>query len=105
MKDKPSATNRPNMPVSPKKKPKQSFSISVDVDTNKMQLKLRAIAKHTAALADELDAIDNAWQCSECGSNSYTTLFDGTNIVMCTCDGCGKHLTNDDLPTNLEGTD
>ncbi|MFJ7950766.1 hypothetical protein ACIQZG_04460 [Lysinibacillus sp. NPDC096418] len=40
---------------SDKRKP---LSIEVDVDTNKMQLKLRAIAKHTEALADELDKID-----------------------------------------------
>ncbi|BAK15840.1 translation initiation factor 2, gamma subunit [Solibacillus silvestris StLB046] len=40
-------------------KPKQSISVAVEADTNKLQLKLRAIAKHTAALADELDAIDN----------------------------------------------
>ena len=40
-------------------KPKQSLSISVDMETNKMQLKLRAIAKHAEALANELDVIDN----------------------------------------------
>ncbi|WP_342550949.1 hypothetical protein MKX57_09345 [Lysinibacillus sp. FSL M8-0216] len=42
------------------KKPSKSLSISVDMDTDKMQLKLRAIAKHVGALADEFDAIDNA---------------------------------------------
>lgn len=42
-----------------KRKPKQSIAIAVEADTNKLQLKLRAIAKHTEALADELDAIDN----------------------------------------------
>ncbi|MBX8942485.1 hypothetical protein [Lysinibacillus sp. K60] len=40
-------------------KPSKSLSISVDMDTEKMQLKLRAIAKHVGALADELDAINN----------------------------------------------
>ena len=40
------------------KKPSKSLSISFDMDTDKMQLKLRAIAKHAGALADELDAID-----------------------------------------------
>lgn len=38
-------------------KPK-GITVSVDMDTDKMQLKLRAIAKHVGALADELDAID-----------------------------------------------
>jgi len=38
----------------------RNLSIDVLVNTDKMQLKLRAIAKHTAALADELDAIDNS---------------------------------------------
>lgn len=44
-------------------KPKQSrgVTIEVGVDTDKLQLKLRAIAKHAGALADELDAIDNAY--------------------------------------------
>lgn len=37
----------------------RSLSIDVLVNTDKMQLKLRAVAKHTTALADELDAIDN----------------------------------------------
>lgn len=56
--DKPSLTNRPSKPVTPKKVPK-GITVSVDMDTDKMQLKLRAIAKHVGALADELDAIDN----------------------------------------------
>ena len=42
-----------------KLKPKQSLSISVNMNTDKLQLKLRAIAKHTEALADELDVIDS----------------------------------------------
>lgn len=37
---------------------KGKVSIDVDLHTDKLQLKLRAIAKHTAALADELDEID-----------------------------------------------
>lgn len=37
----------------------KELSISVDMDTDKLQLKLRAIAKHAEQLADELDAIDN----------------------------------------------
>lgn len=41
------------------KKDSKALSIQVDMDTDKMQLKLRAIAKHVSALADELDNIDN----------------------------------------------
>lgn len=41
------------------KKESKTLSIQVDMDTDKMQLKLRAIAKHVSALADELDSIDN----------------------------------------------
>ena len=35
------------------------LSISVDVNTDKMLMKLRAIAKHAEALADELEKIDS----------------------------------------------
>ena len=41
-----------------KRKP---LSIEVDMNTDKLQLKLRAIAKHVGALADELDAIDSIY--------------------------------------------
>lgn len=44
-----------------KKEPKSSarnLCIDVTINTDKMQLKLRAIAKHAGALADELDSID-----------------------------------------------
>ncbi len=37
----------------------RNLSIDVAVNIDKMQLKLRAIAKYAEALADELDAIDN----------------------------------------------
>ncbi|MFD4492980.1 hypothetical protein [Lysinibacillus fusiformis] len=49
-----------------KKKPKTSarnLSIEVLMNTDKMQLKLRAIAKHVSALADELDNIDKDIEC------------------------------------------
>lgn len=38
----------------------QSNTVDVDINTNKMQLKLRAIAKHCEALSNELDAISNS---------------------------------------------
>ncbi|MER2048153.1 MAG: hypothetical protein ABTA23_07945 [Solibacillus sp.] len=37
----------------------QSIRLGVDKDTDKLQLKLRAIAKHAEALANELNAIDS----------------------------------------------
>jgi len=45
------------------KKERKALSIQVDMDTYKMQLKLRAIAKHVSALADELDNIDKDINC------------------------------------------
>lgn len=36
----------------------KGLSIDVTADTNNLSLKLRAIAKHASALADELDEID-----------------------------------------------
>lgn len=60
--DKPSLTNRPDKPVTPKG-PIRGITLSLDVDTDKMQLKLRAIAKYVGALADELDNIDKDIEC------------------------------------------
>lgn len=37
----------------------KSIEIKLDADTNKLSLKLKAIAKHAEALANELDAIDS----------------------------------------------
>ncbi|WP_193767082.1 hypothetical protein [Lysinibacillus parviboronicapiens] len=37
----------------------KGITVSLDMDTDKMQLKLRTIAKHGGAFADELDAIDS----------------------------------------------
>ncbi|MGA4519606.1 hypothetical protein ACPA0F_20320 [Solibacillus silvestris] len=67
---------------------RKPLSISVDVETNKLQLKLRAIAKHTEALADELDAIDNTWQC-DCGSLNYTDhVYPSGSLTTRVCNGC-----------------
>lgn len=51
---------------------RKPLSISVDMNTDKLQLKLRAIAKHVEALADELDAIDNEHD------NELPTRFEGS---------------------------
>lgn len=86
---------------------RKPLSISVDMDTNKMQLKLRAIAKHTEALADELDAIDNAWQC-DCGCTEYVVheVLEKIQHQLCKCVKCGEKfvITPNDLSTDVEGS-
>ena len=52
------------------------IKVSVGMDTNKLQLKLKAIAKHAEALAKELDEIDEA-ECPQCGSCEHETIFYG----------------------------
>ena len=79
--------------------------ITIDMDTDKMQLKLRAIAKHAEALADELDAIDNAWQC-DCGCTGYvdeSLINSGTDEVICAqriCNDCGEAYAIPNEPTH-----
>lgn len=61
-------------------KPQDSkMSITVDMDSTNLVKKLNAIAKHTKALADELERIDE-----------------------CICPECGKKLNNDILHSNGE---
>ncbi|WP_249659394.1 hypothetical protein [Lysinibacillus fusiformis] len=88
----------------------KGITIRLEFD-DKSKLKLRAIAKHVGALADELDAIDNAWQC-DCGSIEYidTTLeaFKESRCTVRECNQCHERYaipTDDELPTRLEGTD
>ena len=50
---------------------KRKTSITVDVDTSKLTLKVRAIAKHAEALADELERIDKETNVDE---HKQTTL-------------------------------
>lgn len=105
--DKPSLTIRPDKPVTPKKEPK-GITVSVNMDTDKMQLKLRAIAEHTTALADELDRIDNLEPCRECGSlnHSVSKVYDGDELFShyIECHDCGVKY-HDELPTRLEGSE
>ncbi|OXS66089.1 hypothetical protein B1B04_24400 [Lysinibacillus sp. KCTC 33748] len=83
----------------------EGITIELGFD-DKSKLKLRAIAKHVGALADELDKIDNLKECEACGSyNTVTeTLADGETreviSVFKKCDDCGN-----ELPTRLEGSD
>lgn len=91
---------------------RKPLSISVDMSTDKLQLKLRAIAKHAEALANELEAIDTAWQC-DCGATEYaeSKLFDDDKRMVegvRRCMGCGESyaiLSDDDLPTRFEGSE
>lgn len=41
-------------------KNKKNLNIDINLNTNTLQRKLRVIAKHTEALANELDEIDNS---------------------------------------------
>lgn len=92
-----------------KKEPKSSarnLSIDVAMNTDNLQLKLRAIAKHTEALADELDAIDNAWQC-DCGSTEFVDFYSDSKVIRRECEKCSEQyaMNDDGLPTRLEGSD
>lgn len=107
--DKPSLTIRPDNPVTPKKEPK-GITVSVDMDTDKMQLKLRAIAKHTEALADELDVIDSN-ECTELSVKQIELLErmielnKQNGMAICICDVDRVLKLDDELPTRLEGSD
>ncbi|TQR28333.1 hypothetical protein C7Y47_22085 [Lysinibacillus sphaericus] len=77
---------------------------------SKSKLKLRAIAKHAEALADELDAIDNRWECPRCGESDYDDYFAGETFKHRVCNACsilydGQDIKIDELPTRLEGSD
>lgn len=89
-------------------KPSKSLSISVDMVTDKMQLKLRAIAKHAEALADELDQIDNAEPCGRCGcieTETHTLCSTETTYETKYCSECGLKISEEELPNKLEGSD
>ena len=77
---------------------KGKVSIDVDMHTDTLQLKLRVIARHTAALADELDKIDKYILCPECGDlidkiTFYTDdkPFHSSSI----CSNCGNHVRSE----------
>lgn len=84
----------------------KGITIELETNTDKMQLKLRAIA-------DELDTIDNAWQC-ECGSFEYRdegihcTENNETISRTRVCGECNEKYVmpiDDELPTRLESSD
>lgn len=80
------------------------ITVNLNLD-EKNKLRLRAIAKHFGALADELDRIDDMKECPACGSYKATTatLTDDETweaiSVFKKCDDCGN-----ELPTRLEGS-
>lgn len=79
------------------------ITINLSFD-DKSKLRLRAIAKHVGALAEELDRIDNLEPCKECGSLncSRSELFDGDELLSgcIECRDCGAKY-DDELPTQL----
>lgn len=86
---------------------RKTMTIAIDMSTDKLQLKLKAVAKHCEALGKELDAIDNAWQC-DCGSYDYSDhTYPSGSLAKRICDKCKESyvVPNDDLPTRLEGSD
>jgi len=69
-------------------------AIDIDLQTDKMVAKLRAIIKHTKALADELEVIDKD-ACPKCsGALDIQTLFADDTIIqkVFTCEKCGWHF-------------
>lgn len=89
--EKLTAVGLPTCTVKPKSVDK-NITIDLNVNTNKMQLKLRAIAKHAEALANELDAINNAWSCSNCGHDAYMSFFADNELQYKQCERCHKNV-------------
>jgi len=82
----------------------RNLTVDVTINTDKVQLKLRAIAKHADALADELDVIDNTWSC-DCGSTDYedTDGFVNSNkeFTIRKCTKCNEQYS---FPTLMKKT-
>ncbi|WP_427108272.1 hypothetical protein [Lysinibacillus xylanilyticus] len=81
----------------------EGITIDVGID-DKTKLRLRAIAKHTEVLDDELDRIDSAWSCSNCGHDTKATYYYDDERGYTQCEACGT-LVDDELPRRLEGSD
>jgi transposase-like protein len=84
----------------------EAKGITVDVlmNTDKLQRKLKAIAKHAEALANELDAIDKAIVCPNCGSADVCQMHTNGELTHASCNDC-EYTIYDDLPTRLEGSE
>ena len=85
----------------------EGITLKMEMNTDKLQMKLRAIAKHAEALANELDAIDNAWKCPNCGASDYQDVFANDEFEFRHCNECNHAFTGDkvELPTQLEGSE
>ncbi|MFS0819661.1 hypothetical protein ABC382_22590 [Lysinibacillus sp. 1P01SD] len=82
----------------------RGITIGLEFD-DKSKLKLRAIAKHVSALADELDAIDNAESNDEPNYSSEKHYDDdGCPYYEVKCHKCGISYDGE-LPTHPEGSD
>lgn len=65
---------------------RKGITIGLEFD-EKSKLKLRAIAKHVGALADELDAIDNSFTINEQRKqHGLNPIQDGDNL-LCKMEG------------------
>lgn len=60
--------------------------------TPKTARKLHAIAKHAEALANELDAIDNEWACSNCGHDTYSSFYANDTLQYKQCERCHTNI-------------
>lgn len=69
-------------------------TVEVDMVTDKFKAKLKAISTHAGALADELESIDNASTCDECGAlvHNTTNVYKGDGVVgrIMHCQECGN---------------
>lgn len=90
----------------------KGITVNVEMNTDKLQMKLRAIAKHAEALANELDEINNRWQCNGCGCTDYfedtfTEMFSGDKLyTKRICLECGgEYVYDEELPTQPEVSD
>ena len=85
--DKPSLTNKPDRPVTPKKP--LGIEVQLDMSTDNLSAKLRAIAKHAEVLANELDAIDAA-KCPDCGGPLDISELYADGVIVDTSAYCGN---------------
>lgn len=67
-------------------------SLGIDKDSKKLELKLKAISKHTYALAKELERIDNTVQCDKCGCLNVCTSRVNGKLVYASCNDCEHDL-------------
>ena len=64
------------------------ITVDISADTDNLVAKLRAISKHTLALVEELEGIDNAWKCEHCGHDTWVTVTVGGQPYYDVCERC-----------------